>query len=375
MKVTVLRDRLREGLAIVERTIARPSPLPILANVLITTEKNFLELSSTDLEIGIRYKTLVKTEEQGKIVIPPHPLSQLASLLPEEQITLLSKEGALSIQAKGYNTSIKTLDPEEFPIIPQPDTAEKPIEIQTKAFCAGLNQVAGMTGQGQARPEISGVFFSFHKEEVKIVATDSFRLAEKTISLEKRLAKEETFILPQKGARELVAVLGERPGKTNIYISPTQAIFDYFLEEEPTQPHIQIISRLVEGEYPKYQDIIPTGHKTRVLLQRGEFLTRLKAASIFSSKLHEVNMFVDPTKGGIELQAQNTDVGENTAFMTAEITGKKTEAAFNWKFLLEGISQIKEGMIEMNFGEEDEPVTMRSLDEAGYFYMVMPIRT
>jgi len=232
MRTIILKEKLREGLSVVERATAKSSSLPILSNILVVAEKNSLEFLGTDLEVGVRYKTLVKNEEAGSMVVPSKFLSQFVALLPENQITLEAINNTLVFKTKGLDTKIKTLSAEDFPIIPSPKENERAIEVQTSVLCRGLNQIAHMAGQIQARPEISGVFFSFQKDILKLVATDSFRLGEKTLTLAKSLDEERSFILPQKAAREIVAVLGDRPGKTKIYTSATQAIFEHPLREK-----------------------------------------------------------------------------------------------------------------------------------------------
>ena len=374
MKVTVLRDNLKDGLAVVERVTIKSTSLPILKNILLVVEKNSLELLGTDLEIGIRYQILAKSEQEGSTVIPAKLLSQLIPLLSENQVTLEVTKKGLVVKTKNHNTIIKTLGVEDFPIIPRPDNTETTVEINTKEFCAGLNRVAGMTGKIQARPEISGVFFSFQKDKVKLVATDSFRLAEKTLVFEKENTIEQNFILPQKTARELIAVLAERPGKTKIYISPNQAAFDYIPEEGSVEPHIQIVSRLIEGEYPKYQDVIPSSHTTKVTADKNELIRQLRVASIFSGRLADVQLVVDPGKKILELASQSTDVGEYASSLPVEVEGTRAEGAFNWKFLLEGVTQIEGSKLVLGLGGQDDPVVIRPVGQEGYVYVVMPIR-
>lgn len=374
MKITVLKDNFKDGLAVVERVTTKSTSLPILNNILVVAGKNKLELLGTDLEIGIRYQILAKTEQEGSVAIPAKFLSQFISLLPENQLTLEATKKGLVVKTKNHNTIIKTLGAEDFPIIPQPNNTETTIETNTKTFCAGLNRVAGMTGQIQARPEISGVFFSFQKNEVRLVATDSFRLAEKTLVFEKENTIEQSFILPQKTARELTAVLAERPGKTKIYMSPNQAAFDYIPEENSIEPHIQIVSRLIEGEYPKYQDVIPSGHTTKVTVDRNELIRQLRAASIFSGKLADVQLVADPKQKSLELASQSTDVGEHTSSLPAEVEGVRTEGAFNWRFLLEGVAQIEGTKLTIGLGGQDDPAVVRPVGQEGYLYVVMPIR-
>ena len=224
MILLILKEKLKNGLSIVEKITGKNLNLPILNNVLITTSKNFLNLNTTDLEIAIRYWILTKVEKQGKMVIPVKFLSNLISLLPNEKLILEEKNKTLYINYKNSESFIKGGNVDDFPIIPKIET-ENFIEINNKSFCCGLAQVVDFTTPTQVRPELSGIYFNFEKTQLSLVATDSFRLAEKKISLKSSSLEKEkgySFILPQKAARELINVLLEKDGKLKIYPSPTQ---------------------------------------------------------------------------------------------------------------------------------------------------------
>src|SRR3989338_4226628 len=373
MKSTVLKDSLRVGLQVVERVAAKSPTLPILGNILVSAAKNTVELSATDLEIGIRYTLLAKNEKEGSCVLPARSLSQFISLLPENQITLTTKEAGLTIDSKEQQTLLKTLPAEDFPIIRMLKEGEAFVEVETHPFFEGMGQVASMAGQTQARPEISGVFVSFSQQTCKLAATDSFRLAEQTLSFSKSQPLQTTFILPAKTARELVAVLGELPGKTRIYVSPNQAVFDY-IPEQPGKPAIQIISRLIEGEYPQYQDIIPKDFAAKVVVDKDAFANQMKAASIFSGKLNDVKFAVNQKKKGVELTAKSTDVGEHTSFLAAQVQGGDVETSFNWKFLLDGVMHMKGDEIELGISGAESPAILKSVRKGEYLYVLMPLK-
>ncbi len=374
MLTTALKKNLQEGLRIAERVTAKSSSLPVLGNVLLSAAKNSIILSATDLEMGITYQFLATTDKEGAVVIPPKFLSPLIGLLPENQIVLRATTDQLLIEASGYRASLKTLSPEEFPIIPAIQETGSVVRVDTQVFCHGIQQVVGMAGQSQARPEIAGVFFQFQKETLKIVATDSFRLAEKTLVFRKSNIQEWSFILPQKTARELIAILGEKPGETKIYFSPSQAAFAFTPEDQLSEPQVRIVSRLIEGEYPHYQDIIPSQYKARAVVQTNEFLNHLKAASIFAGKTNEIQLAFRPSKKVIEIHAQRVDAGENTSFLEGEIEGEEITAVFNWRFLSEGIFQMRSKELEFRITSEDGPALLRPLGDEQYLYVVMPVK-
>lgn len=373
MKTTILKDSLRTGLSVVERIAAKSPSLPILGNILLSASKNTVELAATDLEIGVRYKILAKNEKEGSCALPARSLSQFVALLPENQITLTAKESGLTIDSKEQQTLLKTLPAEDFPIIPTFKEEDPFVEMETHTFFEGMSQVASMAGQTQARPEISGVFVSFSQQTCKIAATDSFRLAEQTLSFSKKQALQTTFILPAKTARELVAVLGEQQGKTRIYVSTSQAVFDY-VPEQPGKPSIQIVSRLIEGEYPQYQDIIPKDFVAKLVIDKNAFINQLKAASIFSGKLNDVKLIVDQKKKGVGLVSKSTDVGEHASFIPAQTQGGNIETSFNWKFLLDGVMHMKEDELELGLSGSESPALLKSVRKEGYLYVLMPLK-
>ena len=228
MKVEILKENLKNGLNVVEKIVGKNLSLPVLDNVLISTEDNFLSLSSTDLETAIKIWILVKIVKEGKVVVPAKFLSSFVSLLPNEKITLEEKKQGLSVECKSFKNQIQGFNPEEFPIIPEFKNLEY-LEVDNRKLCQGLAQIADVASPSQSRPEISGIYFLFSKNVIKIVATDSFRLAEKTITLDIPVKKDVSFILPQKPAREIINTLGEKEGKIKMFFSPNQTIFDFSL--------------------------------------------------------------------------------------------------------------------------------------------------
>lgn len=380
MKVVVLKTHLKEGLEIVERVATKSPSLPILSNVLISAKKEEVLLSATDLQIGITYRFLGTTKEEGKVVFPGRFVASLLAISSgsltssNEQVSLESEGGTLLVATGDHQARLKTLDAEEFPIIPSLEGNEPAFELETEVFCKGLNQVVGMTGQSQARPEISGVFFAIKKKTACVVATDSFRLAERAFVFEKEGSTEQNFILPAKTARELIAVLGGRPGKTIMYVSPSQAVFCYESPENPSLLRIQMVSRLIEGEYPHYEDVIPSSQKTSIVLPRADFLNHLKGAGIFAGKTQEVRLLVDSQKKEIEFFSENAEAGSHRSMLKGEIAGESVEVAFNWRFLGDGLAQMHGASVEFGINGEDGPALLRPSEHEGYRYVIMPIK-
>lgn len=377
MKLIILKENLNEGLNIVSRVAGKNLTLPILNNVLISTEKNFLNLSATDLELGIKYWSLVKIEKEGKLTIPAKILSNFVSLLPEDKIYLELKNQTLNITCQDYQTKIKGLPAEEFPIIPKIEN-EDFIELNCQVFCDGLSQVVDFTTLNQTRPELSGIYFNFKKDNLYLTTTDSFRLAEKSLFFEQKNSKEFSFILPQKTVREIINIFSGKEGKIKLYFSSSQILFEYPMAETP-HPQIQIISRLIDGDYPDYQEIIPKKHEAQVILSKEKFLNHIKTASIFSGKTNEVKIKLSPQKEGVEIFSQNLELGENNSFLQGQLqygTDKKEmEVSFNHRFLIDGLSNIKDSEVIFELNGEDGPAALRPKNDSSYIYIVMPIKS
>src|SRR3989344_3867409 len=226
MKLIILKENLNYGLNIVCRVAGKNVSLPVLNNILISNEKNFINLSATDLELGIKYWTLVKNEKEGAITVPAKILSSFIGLLPNDKINIELKNSSLFVSCGEYKTKINGLSAEDFPIIPKIEDKEF-VELNCRVFCDGLSKVVDFTTINQTRPELSGVYFNFTKDGLCLAATDSFRLAEKTLSFEKKPSKEFSFILPQKSAREIINIFSEKDGKLKLFFSSNQILFEY----------------------------------------------------------------------------------------------------------------------------------------------------
>src|SRR3989344_2537458 len=333
MKVEVLKENLKTNIGIIERIVGKNLSLPILQNVLITTDDNFLSLISTDLEISIKVWMLVKIIKRGSVVVGAKFLSQFISSLPNEKITIEQAQQDIHIGCANIKTQIRGYNPEEFPLIPEFNTAEY-VEVEGGKLLRGLSLVIDIASSVQSRPEISGIYFSFSKNSIKVVATDSFRLGEKNIHLEEPLKnlkeKEYSFILPQKSAKEIMNILEDKEGLVKIFFSPNQALFEFPMKEVK-HPQIQITSRLIEGEYPNYQDIIPNKFKTHIILKRDEFLDQIKTASLFSGKVNEVKISINKEKQEVEIFSKSPEVGEHNSTLPAKIEGDSMGVSFNYK--------------------------------------------
>jgi len=374
MNIEILTQNLKKGINNIEHLTKKSPILQVLDNVLLETDKNFLKLSSTNLETSMIWWVLSKITQEGKVAIPASFLNNLINLIKEDKIKLKSENKNLILETENQTTQIQGIDPEEFPIIPQIEKKD-PIEIKGESLKQGLDQVVETPSSSQIRPEISGIYFSFKKDKVKIVGTDSFRLAEKIISLPQKLKKEGQFILPQSSARELLNILSQETDALKIYFDPNQVLFEW-PGEEISHPYINLLSRLIEGEYPNYQEIIPKKYTAQIVLNRENFINQVKEAGLFSGKVSEVKLTPFIKENKLKIFSQSPEVGKNEAYLPAKIEGEEEipEISFNYRFLLDGLNNIKSSEIILRLSDGEGPGVLKPVGDQSYIYILMPIK-
>ncbi len=372
MKIKINQLKFKEGVGITERISSRSSSLPILKNIIIRAQKNIINISSTDLETGIQWWAIAKTEKEGEVVVPANILSGFINFLPDKNIELTTIKNDLIIECGSYKTQIKGFNSDDFPIIPE--VAEKnSILINAKDLCKGLSQISDIPSFSTTRPEISGIFFNFKKDRLKLVATDSYRLGEKSLLLNKVIENDFSFILPQKAVKEIIGIFGEKDGDINIVLGASQVLFELTMKEI-IHPQIKFTSRIIEGEYPNYEEIIPAKNSIQAILNRNDLLNQIKAAGLFSGKVSEVVLRIDPDKKEVAVLSQSPESGEYSSTLTGKITGKKESVSFNHRFLTDGLGNIKSSEIVFETNSGSEPGVFKPVGESDFLYIVMPIR-
>lgn len=375
MKIKILQEKLNECLSNIERITGKDSTLPILGNILIKTEKNFLNLLATNLETGVAWRILSKTERDGSIALPAQAFAGFINSLPNKSIDI-SVEGALmTVVCDGRKSIFKGVVADEFPVLPI-NTEGDLLEVGAHDLCDALAQVVGFTSLSTVKPEIAGVYLAISNGVVKIVATDSFRLGEKTLSLGVKAGAgiSHLLILPQRAVREIIALFGSSKGNLKIYFSPNQITIEMMMEEME-QPKIQFVTRLIEGEFPDYQAIIPSKSSLRLVFSKKEFINHIKSASLFASKTNEIGFGVSQKSTSVRIYSQSSDLGEYEGDMRVlEAEGEDIAVSFNYKFLLDGLNVLNGDKCVLELSGDDGPGVLKSADKPDFIYIVMPIK-
>lgn len=372
MKVEILQENFKKALSNCERITRKITSLPVLQNVLIETEGSFIKLITTNLEVSIKWWVLSNVLKQGQVLVPATFFSNLINLINTSKIEFQEENNNLILISKNQEIQIQGQNPEEFPIIPKIEK-QFSFKLPGKILEQALSQIVEIPSVSQIRPEISGIYFSFKKGKLKLVATDSFRLAEKTIILDTTEKQEFDFILPQTAAKEILNILSQQEGDIVLHIATNQILFLLF--EEVSQSKIELSSRLIEGDYPNYQEIIPKKNTLKITVSKEEFLSQIKKAGLFSGKVQEVKISVFSKEGKIRIFSQSAQAGRSESYITCKTEGKNIETSFNYRFLIDGLNSVKSSEVVFELNSEDSPGVLRPVGDESFLYIIMPIKS
>ncbi len=366
MKFTCIKENLIKGLNAAAKIAGKNISLPILNNILISTQNEGIDLMATNLEFGIKAKIRGKTEATGKITVPAKILASFINYLPEEKVNFELTGSEIKINSGTWQTKIKTQPAEDYPLIPEVER-KNCFKIKTSILVQTLSQTIFAAITNESRPELSGGFFKIKDDDLVVVATDSYRLAEKKTKTEGG-KKEASFIVPIRTLQELTRVLSEQAidEEVQIFWEENQIVF--------ITPSIEFTSRLIDREYPDYAQIVPTSSQTQVTFSKDEMINAIKAASLFAKTgIYDVTLeFKAPDK--VIIKSANQQLGENQAVVACEVKGENNNIVFNYHYILEGLLNIPEEKVVLEITSPSNPAVLKPAGKADYLYLIMPIR-
>jgi DNA polymerase-3 subunit beta len=376
MKFACTQENLVQGLSIVSHITGKNINLPVLGNVLLKTDGGNMRLSATNLELAVSTLVRGKVDVEGEYTIPAKLFQDFVSLLPQGKVEVELVEEGLRITSGGQETTIRGLPAQEFPLIPKLTKSEG-VTFSSTDLKRTIGQVAFAVSLSESRPELSGVacWFggSLGKENVAFVATDSYRLAERVLTSKKGLA-DLKMIVPSRTVLEVSRILSSY--KDELGIPETVEWVTTENQLVVTFGNTELVSRLIEGSFPDYQQIIPDQFGTTGILDRAELQKAVKAASLFSRQgLYDVHLAVKPSEGTIEVFSADQGTGKTSTALQAELEGNETTLVVNFKYLSDGLAAIQTPKVKLFLNDAMSPMLV--LPEGGdeqYRYLVMPIR-
>lgn len=377
MKFSCTRDNLHRALTITGHLTTKNVNLPILQNILIEAKAGGIKFTSTNLEIGINYSVRGKVEQEGSSTIPSKLFFDYVSLLPMETVSLEEAAGVFHVSCGNNTTKINGIDAADFPVVPTISNEEGflfPIE----AFREALSHVLFCVASNDSRPELTGVCVNLEPSEqgvqITLASTDSYRLSERKIMIKGTIKETIRLILPARTLSELNRILSvfrddvEAPTEVLMVFSQGQVVFRV--------AGVELVSRVIEGVYPDYTQIIPQTFQTETLIDREDFIRAIKAASLFSKQgLFDVNLEFDPQEGCICVKANDAVRGGNVVQCQAQVAGQANQVSVNYRYLLDGLSSMKTQKIRFKLIDAANPCLVEPEDpERTHLYIVMPIK-
>ncbi len=374
MKVTVLQENLARGLSIVSRAVSPRSTLPVLGNVLIATDGGRLRLSATNLEMGITCWIGAKIEEEGSTTVPARTFSDLVNTLPDPQVNLSldTASQTLHIRSGASNNDIKCIDAQEFPPMPVPDF-ENAIQINVADFKEMIHQVTFAASTDEARPVLMGVLMTVDKDQVTLAAADGFRLSVRKAQLSSPAAAPVSAIIPARALSELARIASDGDQMIQMVLPKGRGQVVFGVRDA------ELVSQLIDGTFPEYQQIIPRTYKSRTILSTAALLKACKQAEIFAregSNVARLNIKApngDLTPSEVEISAASEETGKNETVVEATVDGQGLLIAFNVKFLREVLEVIKTPNVALETSAPNAPGVIKPVGDDNFLHVIMPM--
>jgi len=373
MKVSVLQENLAYGLGIVSRAVSPRSTLPVLANVLVATDEGRLRLSATNLELGITCWIGAKITEEGSTTVPARTFSDLVNTLPNGQVDmdLAVRTQTLNIVSGTSNTDIKCIDAQEFPPIPIPEL-DGGVTFDVTDMKEMIRQVAFAASTDDARPVLTGVLMTIEGSTVTLAAADGFRLSVRTAKLSEAIDQPVHAIIPARALHELARVAGDGEETITMVLPPGRGQVVFSMKD------VELTSQLIEGAFPEFQQIIPTGYNTRTVISTDAFLKACKQVEIFARDgSHIARLNVSPgdelQPGSVEISAQSEETGSSEAVIDATIEGQPITIAFNVRFLREVLDVVDTPNVALETTASAAPGMIHSLGADDFLHVIMPM--
>jgi len=366
LKIICLQENLIKGLQTVSHLAGKNANLPILNNVLICAENGQITLTTTNLEIGISCKVRGKVEIEGKCTVQARLLTDFINLLPRDNVVIELEDDKLKIECANDKTSINTLSSEDFPLLPGVDKKNE-YSLKTNILRGALLKTVFAVALDSTRPEISGAFLSIKDKKITLVGTDSYRLAEKVINLEESVG-DNKIIIPIETVQEMIRIVSDTSEENvKLYVDENQILFE--------ANGIELVSRLTEGSYPDYKQIIPTESKTKIDVGVSELIQAIKRTSLFCKPgINDVKLSFIPDKNEIVLMSTSNQFGENITTVQAKIEGIENEITFNYRYLLDGLANLGNNNLILEINDNSSPGLIKSNNDKDYVYIIMPIK-
>lgn len=373
MKVSCLQENLAKGLSIVSRAVAPRSTLPVLGNILLSAENGRLKLSATTLEMGLTCWIGAKVEEEGATTVPARTFVDLVNTLPTDRVemSLTVRTQTLNVRSGAFNNDLKGIDAQEFPLVPQADLAHG-VQLNVEDLREMIQQVAFAAAADDSRPILTGVLAKIDGGKLTLAAADGFRLSVREAHLSSPAGEPVSAIIPARALVELARVAGDVEEPVIMTLPPGRGQVIFHLKD------VELVSQLIEGNFPDYTQIIPRSHVTRTVINTADFRKACKAADIFAREAaHTTRVKITPgtelQPGKVEVTATAAETGSNESTVDASVEGQPIEIAFNARYLVDVLGVIDTPTVSLETSSPASPGLIRPVGRDDFLHVIMPM--
>lgn len=364
MNIECVKEKLSYAIAKAERITAKNITLPVLSCVLLEAYDSILTIKATNLDLGIEISIPVKVITPGKIAVSGSVLYNfISNITNDKNITLEVIGETLKVSTKHNNSIIKAFPVDDFPNIPKISN-EKTFTFNVPNLIKGFKSVMYSSSVSTIRPVLSSIFLSSEEDSVVFAATDSFRLSEKRIGVKKHKEFNQ-ILIPFKNTNEIIRTLEDIKEDVVVCLNENQISFSH--------EDLYITSRVIDGVFPDYKQIIPKETKTEVIVLKQDLLNSLKISNIFSDKFNQVVFNISLKDKKFEITTKNIDIGENINNVDAVIKGEDILISFNYKYIIDCFQSIETDSVSLSFSDTNKPMIVRGVGDKSFLYLVMPM--
>ncbi len=363
MKLQVTQENLSKALGHVSRVASGRGTLPILSNVLLKTVDNRLSISATNLDIAITHYIGSKVSQEGSITVPARLMQDFVGSLPSGVIDLKLEDNKLHISTDKYQSVINGVSAEDFPVMPAISGGVQ-WKIESKTLKLGLQQVVIAASSDEARPVLTGVFMHTHEEGLYIVATDSYRLAEKRLDT---IKQEISLLVPASALQDLLRILGDEDADVQVINDDQQILFKV--------GDVELVTRLIEGKYPDYRKLIPKSFVSSATLKRADFANITKVSSLFAREsAGSVTINLEDEAKQVSIRSIASQIGENTASASADVVGDGA-ITLNSRYILDALNALHGDEAAISFNGKLEACVLADPVSKDYTHVIMPLKS
>jgi len=366
MKITMLQSNIAKVLGQTARIVGTRTTLPVLSNILIQATKGKIRFSATDLEVGIQTTAIGKIDEEGEITLPARMLSDFILNNKDESIEISTEATIAKIKSAHYEATIHGIAAEEFPTIPKPPKSYF-AQIKISTFLESLKKVNIAPANDETRPVLAGIYLQFDGQTLTMAATDSYRLAERKITLDAP-AEDKKIIVPSRTMNEVLRILGGSDVANDISI----AISDNQISFKIGDAHI--VSRIIEGTFPNYSQIIPSSSKIKTKVKLTELVSAVKMSFLFAKDSANNNIRLAVKADELQILSAASQSGSAKSNIEAKTEGGELEISFNARYFLDVLNVLGEENVLLEFNDATTAGIVRPEKDDAYLYIIMPLK-